>query len=155
MKGKKRIYMAYGSNLNLGQMAFRCPGARPLGTARLRGWRLLFRGAEGNAFATIEEHAGSSVPVLLWETGELDEKRLDRYEGWPVHYFKQGIGVTLDGKEITAMAYVMTEGKPLNLPGMNYLRTIKQGYRDCGFPDAALRQAVRASGEERDGQHNT
>ena len=28
MKGKQRLYIAYGSNLNLEQMAFRCPTAK-------------------------------------------------------------------------------------------------------------------------------
>ncbi len=36
------IYFAYGSNLNPGQMAERCPEYRSLGVARLPGHRLCF-----------------------------------------------------------------------------------------------------------------
>ena len=33
---KKQYYIAYGSNLNVEQMAFRCPHATILGTAELK-----------------------------------------------------------------------------------------------------------------------
>ena len=32
-------YFAYGSNMNLEQMALRCPGARMVGLVRKPGWR--------------------------------------------------------------------------------------------------------------------
>ena len=31
----KKYYLAYGSNLNLSQMAYRCPNAKPIGTINL------------------------------------------------------------------------------------------------------------------------
>ena len=40
---EKRYYIAYGSNLNVGQMRMRCPHATILGTANLKGWELLFK----------------------------------------------------------------------------------------------------------------
>ena len=39
---QKKYYLAYGSNLNRNQMRMRCPGAKPLGTAVIEGYRLLF-----------------------------------------------------------------------------------------------------------------
>ena len=39
-----KLYFAYGSNLNLTQMANRCPQAKQLGSAYLPNWRLVFRG---------------------------------------------------------------------------------------------------------------
>ena len=42
----RRYYLAYGSNLNVPQMRRRCPTATILGTAKLRGWELLFRGSK-------------------------------------------------------------------------------------------------------------
>jgi len=144
----RRIYLAYGSNMNMAQMAQRCPDAKVLGTARLLGWRLLFRGAKDCAFATIEPHRGSTVPVLLWEISPNDERRLDRYEGWPMHYFKQDLTVTLGGKETSAMAYIMTEGRPLGLPCPWYLATIREGYKDCRLSFATLKKALDDSQEE-------
>ena len=41
---KETIYLAYGSNMNQTQMAFRCPTAEVVGTGELKGYELLFRG---------------------------------------------------------------------------------------------------------------
>ena len=49
-KMKEKLYIAYGSNLNLNQMSMRCPEAMPVGTAMLDGWQLTFRGV-----ATLEK----------------------------------------------------------------------------------------------------
>ena len=57
MKNKK-YYIAYGSNLSVEQMAYRCPDAKIAGQAVLAGWELLFRGC---ATEPEEEHAGSGV----------------------------------------------------------------------------------------------
>lgn len=46
---EERLYIAYGSNLNLSQMEKRCPGATVVGTGEVKGYELLFRGV-----ATIE-----------------------------------------------------------------------------------------------------
>ena len=52
MKGKQRLYIAYGSNLNLEQMAFRCPTAKVVGKSELKDYELLFRGGRRGAVAT-------------------------------------------------------------------------------------------------------
>ena len=54
MKGKQRLYIAYGSNLNLEQMAFRCPTAKVVGKSELKDYELLFRGGRRGAVATVE-----------------------------------------------------------------------------------------------------
>ena len=51
---KKRYYIAYGSNLNVKQMIFRCPGARVIGTAKLEGYRLMFKGSRSGSYLTVE-----------------------------------------------------------------------------------------------------
>ena len=79
----KRYYLAYGSNLNVRQMKMRCPKATILGTAKLKGWELLFKGSKTGSYLTIEENENGSVPVVIWEVTPSDEKALDRYEGYP------------------------------------------------------------------------
>lgn len=39
----KKLYAAYGSNINLEQMAYRCPHSTVAGTAMLKGYELQFR----------------------------------------------------------------------------------------------------------------
>ena len=39
----KKYYLAYGSNLNLEQMKYRCPNAKKAGAYLLKDWALEFR----------------------------------------------------------------------------------------------------------------
>ena len=86
---QKRYYIAYGSNLNIRQMRWRCPDARIIGTAELEDWRLLFRGSKTGSYLTIEEAQGHRVPVAVWEVSPEDEEALDRY-GYYGHPFREG-----------------------------------------------------------------
>lgn len=140
-----KVYLAYGSNLNLEQMEYRCPYAVPLGTAVLEGYRLLFRGGKGSAVATVEPEDGCSVPVLLWEITPRDEHALDIYEGWPRLYRKETVIVLLDGKPLPVMVYIMNEGYEMGLPSSQYLDTICEGYLSAGFPADPLKEAVAFS----------
>ena len=70
---EKRYYIAYGSNLNVGQMRMRCPHATILGTANLKGWELLFKGSKTGSYLTIEKSEGGTVPVVIWEVTATDE----------------------------------------------------------------------------------
>ena len=139
-----KVYLAYGSNLNLEQMGHRCPYAIPLGTAVLEDYRLLFRGGNQNAVATVESEAGCSVPVLLWEITPRDEQALDVYEGWPRLYRKETVSVMFEGKQVEAMVYIMNAGE-LGAPSKYYLNTIWQGYLSAGFESDPLNEAVRYS----------
>ncbi len=145
---KTKLYLAYGSNLNLGQMAHRCPDASVSGKAELPGYRLLFRGRQHNAHATIERSEGHTVPVLLWKVSVRDEALLDRHEGYPYYYGKVQIPVELDGKTVTAMAYVMQPGFECNIPSSCYLHTIRDGYQASGFDQAVLDQALEETRQE-------
>ena len=126
-------YIAYGSNLSVEQMAFRCPEAKIIGMAAIQDWKLVFR-----THATIEPAAGRVVPVLIWEITDRDEKNLDLYEGFPSYYFKQ---------EITAMVYLMEEGHDIRVPYRGYLDTLAEGYRRFGFNPYQLELAMKEAKE--------
>lgn len=142
MKKENKIYAAYGSNLNLEQMACRCPYATVVGNAELHGYRLLFRGGAGGAVATVEPHKGGMVPILLWEITPRDEEELDRYEGWPRLYRKETVTVSYNGKLADVMAYILNKRYPISMPHTKYLRTIMEGYNSAGFDLDILKVAV-------------
>ena len=141
-----RYYIAYGSNLSVEQMKHRTPDAKIVGTATLQGWRLLFKGC-----ATIEPKEGRKVPVLVWEISDTDEKNLDRYEGYPIYYYKRELPVTvtpLDGgapRELTAMVYIMDEKHTFRMPSLYYYDVLHRGYRTFGFDLSLLRQSIEDS----------
>ena len=127
-----KYYLAYGSNLNKEQMARRCPGAVPIGTATIHNCRLEFR----RGVLTIEPDDSESVPVGVWEITAADEKALDRYEGYPRFYYKKNIRVLChNGPVVNAMAYIMTEGYPIEAPGDGYFYTVMRGYHDFELAD--------------------
>ena len=72
---KKILYAAYGSNINLEQMAYRCPNSTVAGTAMLEGYELQFR-----HHATIKPNEKSEVPILLWELEAIQSESLEMDE---------------------------------------------------------------------------
>lgn len=124
-----KLYIAYGSNLNLAQMAARCPSASIYAKGILKDWTLVFRSMRGSAYATIKKEIGSSVPVVIWEIDRRAESALDQYEGYPSFYFKKDIAVTLDsGETITEMAYIMNQRAVPWVPSKSYVKTIMERY---------------------------
>ena len=152
MKGK--IYIAYGSNMSMEQMKFRCPEAQLLGTGLLEGWRLMFKGSLTGAYATIEREKGFTVPILLWHISAADEERLDRYEGFSNFYYKRTIqAVKTDEHGIRTgltrgMAYIMHEERKLGTPSLHYLRILEQAYKEFGFDEEILGNAYDYSQPE-------
>lgn len=142
MSRKPTLYIAYGSNLNLPQMAFRCPTAEVAGVSELKDYELLFRGGRKGAVATVEPKEGSSVPVLLWKIRQKDEESLDIYEGYPRFYDKQIMDVELDGRTVSAMVYIMTPGHEFGVPSDYYADVIRQGYESAGFDTEVLDNAI-------------
>lgn len=133
----KKYYLAYGSNLNLRQMKRRCPNAKKMGSYLLKDWTL-----ECRYYLTIIEEKGATVPLGIFEIDEADERNLDRYEGYPTHYFKKKIEVELDGKRIKAMVYIMNPKiRGVMVPEMFYLKTCIEGYKDFGFDQSYLFKA--------------
>lgn len=139
----KELYFAYGSNLNLGQMAVRCAQAGVVGKAVLEGYELAFR----RGVLTILPKEGGRVEGLLWRVNAWDELTLDRYEGYPHLYTKELLPVQTDSGPQTVVAYVMTAPycEKAQPPTSTYLQTVLEGYRMAGFdPKAVLQAADRA-----------
>ena len=62
----KRLYVAYGSNLNIQQMASRCPGAKLYGTGVIENFELQFKGQPHGAFATIPPTTSNRMSLCSW-----------------------------------------------------------------------------------------
>lgn len=135
----KQLYIAYGSNINLEQMKYRCPHSKVVGTSEIKDYELEFRGV-----ATIVSNKGATVPVLIWELDERDLPVLNRYEGWPRLYRQETMFFELNGREVEGMAYLMNYGE-LSPPSKQYYNTILQGYRENGLDEKYLQTALENS----------
>jgi len=150
---KKRYYIAYGSNLNIRQMRYRCPGAKPIGISAIPDYELLYKGSKTGAYLTIEPKNGGLVPIAVWEVTADDEKRLDIYEGYPTFYYKKDVRLPVklaSGKirKVTAFVYIMHEERSIAIPSMTYIRTCEEGYRNFGFDIKYLDRAYLRSTKE-------
>lgn len=149
---EETYYFAYGSNMNLDQMEFRCPHAEVARNVRLEGYCLAFRGRNpGNGVATILPREGCHVDGVLWKITRQCEESLDRYEGYPHLYGKEKIRVSGRGKEnLSAMAYVMNEPYKdcPSKPSDYYLKGILEGCRQNQLPVKPVMEAVRRTRQE-------
>jgi gamma-glutamylcyclotransferase (GGCT)/AIG2-like uncharacterized protein YtfP len=138
----KKLYIAYGSNLCQDQMAIRCPTAKPIAKSWLHDYQLEFRGLSENAHATVSHAEGKSVPVVVWEISESDEKALDLYEGVKGGYYtKEYRTVEVDGEMKEALIYIMAP-RNFGVPSDNYIGIIVRGYKDFNFDTNIIWNAV-------------
>lgn len=144
----EKLYIAYGSNLNLSQMAARCPSASIYAKGILNNWELVYRGSKTNSHTTIIRKQGSMLPVLVWKIQPIDEYRLDIYEGYPHYYFKKNIMVYINGRKKKAMVYIMNERQLPGKPSIKYIETIYQGYIDNNMDIAILKKSLETNSVE-------
>lgn len=145
-----KLYIAYGSNMDEGQMAFRCPSAKIRGMSEVEGYRLIFKGSKTGAYATIEKAKGHKVPVVIWEIEPTDEHNLDRYEGFPTFYYKQWLEIDLNGERVQGMVYMMDQDRRIGQPSYDYYKTLEEAYKRFGFDKTILEKALENSSVEED-----
>lgn len=136
------LYLAYGSNMNLGQMDYRCPNSKVVCNGELRGWKLVFN-VHADVIKTDNEE--DVVPVVAWDIGSNEDwRRLDMYEGYPSYYIKEIVNVILDNGEVEeAIVYVMADNrKGICPPSKGYFECIEQGYMDNGIDLSYLYEAL-------------
>ena len=146
------FYLAYGSNLSLERMQSRCPDAEVVSKTEIPGYRLLFKKSASGFYATIEQDANCRVPVLVYKISEYDEALLNRYEGYPKHYYKKHFQLpikTMKGGRLKGtkqcMVYVLHEDRLLGEPTMEYFNLLDEGYAKWGFDTEILDKALADS----------
>lgn len=132
------LYAAYGSNMNLEQMKYRCPNSKVVGKGFIKDYKLKF-----SFHADIIPEENIEVPVVLWEVPEKDFAVLDCYEGVKGGYYKRvNLPVTTNRGIKNAIVYVMCGYHEFEMPSENYYYIIKQGYKDNKIPMRTLYNAI-------------
>jgi gamma-glutamylcyclotransferase (GGCT)/AIG2-like uncharacterized protein YtfP len=129
---ESRLYFAYGSNMNVRQMALRCPGSTPLGKGRLDGWQ--FR-INSRGYATIQPREGATVWGAVWKVDEDDLRSLDRYEGVRLGLYERvELLVERDGMARSrCVVYVDPDGGA-GKAGMDYAERVLSGAHALDLP---------------------
>lgn len=139
-----RLYFAYGSNLNVAAMRRRCPAAKKFGRCTLPDWRMVFDGV-----ADIIPSPGNVVEGAIYTITPECERSLDKYEGFPSLYIKDGFWIKVNRRdgvsvERPVMFYTM-QTEAIQPPCEAYYETIRQGYDDWSIPYDTLEAAYRES----------
>jgi len=145
------LYFAYGSNMLSKQMEQRCPGAKPLATGLLRGWRFLIN---SRGVASIVTDKAGRVWGVVWELTDDHLRSLDGYEGVPDWYRRRMVGVELPERgEVNCVTYIDESegGDEPGPPREGYLEKIVEGATSFRLPEtylAFLRSFTAASSDD-------
>lgn len=146
------VMFAYGSNLNVKQMAQRCPNAVRLGRLRLDNWRIVFRGV-----ADCVREPGAVCYGGVWRITDECERALDIYEGVDAGmYRKEYIPIKKLQDGTTGMLVYCMNSTGIMPPSKRYFGVIRQGYRDFKIPTdgiTLLHDALRESWNDKAPSH--
>ena len=128
------LYFAFGSNLDIEQMAQRCPGSRPLFPARLDDHRIAFSRQSrfwGGGAADILPAPGQQVWGAVYA---LDEGHLERLDHYETGYERVQLSVRSDrGTRHTATSYRVLRKLDLR-PSRVYLDKMLRWGEHWGLP---------------------
>lgn len=130
-----QFYFAYGANLSVEGMHWRCPDAAPICPYTLKDYQLEFSGV-----ATIRPMPGAQVPGALWAITEQCEVALDIFESYPLLYKKEY--VLVNNSPVMFYLFDFNKAHP---PGKMYLDIVTEGYRDWDLDTTMLDQALMRS----------
>jgi gamma-glutamylcyclotransferase len=142
-------FFAYGSDMDVEQMARRLSGSGPDSKQEnaklrelkkhrvrgiLRGYELKFNKVNdkvpGAGYANIVSYESGFVEGALYNISESDLWEMDRYEGYPKHYDREPVNVETDkGRLVEAQVYIANREKTSTglKPTKAYLNHLKAG----------------------------
>ena len=128
----RRLYFAYGSNMDSDQMAQRCPRATAAGPGTLPNHRFIIN---RRGVATVVPGLGMQVQGRLWWLDPQDEESLDRYEGVQRGFYRKVLfNVELDtDRAARALVYVASDQKA-GAPREGYLELVIAAARAMPLP---------------------
>lgn len=146
------LYFAYGSNMDVAGMAVRCPGSKPLGTARLARHRLAIM-REG--WLTATRDPAGVVHGVLWDLALADVGALDRHEGLAERlYVKRQQGVATPAGARRALVYFGANAGP-GVARQDYIAIVIGAAAHWRLPAATLRRLRRFAAEAAKGPRVT
>lgn len=129
-------YLAYGSNLDVEQMARRCPGATRVGVEELDGVVPWFGGPSklrGGGVLSLRQGPGS-VAVVRYRLTASDLETLDRLEGHPHFYVRR--------RRRDAWIYLLGDHVQPLAPTAAYLDLVRSAWHAIGADVAPLERAA-------------
>lgn len=151
------LYFAYGSNMNPGQIALRCPGAKRIVAARLPDHRLAFFGHSerwDGGEETVMPAPGQTVHGMVYALAFSALDRLDAWQGVRLdggggggYFHSPAMVFDLKGATFDILMYRKDILGPPRPPSIEYRAHILDGARDCGLPEDYCRALMAIPAE--------
>jgi gamma-glutamylcyclotransferase len=124
-------YFAYGSNMDTSRMLARGLNFSSRQPAKLEGYKLIFnkKSLQGMA-ANIEKSNADTVEGILYEFPDSEIDRLDSKKGYPIHYDRIKVEVSLADVTLEEVStYIAQPDKTINglAPTKKYLSHLLAG----------------------------
>jgi hypothetical protein len=125
------LHFAYGSNMSRVMMAMRCPGARAVGVATLRGWRFVIT---VDGVGSIVPRPGGVAYGVLWRLSLRDLAAINAYENLDSGLYLRGMLPVRHGAgQRRALVYVARRrGQGTPRPG--YIDLVVEAARAWDLP---------------------
>lgn len=136
------LYFAYGANMSMATMQYRCSDAQALGPAVLENHRF-FIGREG--WGSVRPNRGDNVHGVLWRLSVRDLAALHAYE--LLHkglYDLRRLPVLRDGRRVPALIYRLRR-RVSGRPHPGYIESIAAAARAWALPERYIRSVERWS----------
>jgi len=118
-------------------MADRCPRAKCLGRAWIEDYGFRWR-----KWADIEISRDEYTVGVVWQLDDEELSKLDEFEHYPTHYFRQRVIIQRSQDTMTGWAYMMTNQDFQELPSDSYLLLLQQGYDENDLSTEQLDRAL-------------
>lgn len=125
------FYFAYGSNMNPARMTRRVGEFTILGRGVLIDYQLVFnkiaRDKIGVGYANVMTSSGDLVEGVIYQFDEI--RKLDKPEGYPIHYDRKLMTISIDGGFVQAWVYLARSNRISEglMPSKSYLDHILLG----------------------------
>jgi gamma-glutamylcyclotransferase (GGCT)/AIG2-like uncharacterized protein YtfP len=134
------LHFAYGSNMDVGTMRRRCPGARLEGRAVLPGYRFMIM---RDGYATVVPASGGRVHGVLWRLTPRDLAALNAYEGLDRGLYRAvPLPVVAERQRRAALVFVATS-RVRGRPRSGYMELVMAAARDAALPPDYVRSLAR------------
>lgn len=125
------LHFAYGSNMSRRLMRRHAPGARPVGAARLAGYRFVIT---GDGYASVAPALGQAVYGVAWLLTARDRVTLDAWENVAAELYRVAmLPVQVQGRRMPALVYVARD-TGMGRPKPGYMDLVIAAAREWDLP---------------------
>ncbi len=138
-----KYFIAYGTNIRTSELTKSFPDAKILGYGYIHNYALEFVGYDGHAIATLTKKHGAKTPVAVWEFPPELRFTIANYEPFPYLYKRIPVTALVGKTKMRGEVYITKQKLRHGIPSNEYLEVLRQGYREAGFDENLIDQALR------------